>query len=236
MSGISGIRLLDSDADSTGGTVRRPLSVLRERVGRADATIFDVGASTGATIERLLGVFEQPTIHAFEPQTAAFTALHQRFGGRDRIHLNNIALADRVGIASLHRSSHQETASLFAQSAASEWAKSLNVSPAGEVTVALDTVDHYCAQHGIGAVDLLKLDIQGAEPECLDGAQTMLAAGAIRVVQAEIILHGFYERRGSFGAIEARLLPHGFHLLTVFDVLITTEGELLQLDAVFVRD
>jgi len=231
-----GFRLLASDEDLTGGAIRRPMAILRERVGKPDAVIFDVGASTGATIERLLSVFEHPTIHAFEPQAAAFSALHRRYGGSDRIHLNNVALADRGGIASLHRTNYHEAASLLALSAESWWARAQDISPEGDITVALDTIDSYCATRGIGSIDLLKLDIQGAEPECLRGAQSMLAVGAIGVVQVEIILHAFYERSGSFAAIEALLAPHGFRLLTLFDLLVAPEGELLQLDAVYVRD
>jgi FkbM family methyltransferase len=236
MSLHGGFRLLASDQDLTGGAIRRPMAILREQVGRADAVIFDVGASNGASIERYLAAFEQPIIHSFEPQTPAFSELHRRFGQHARIHLNNVALADRVGIASLHRGSYHETASLLEFATDSWWMKSQNISPEGETTVALDTIDHYCAERAIDAIDLLKLDIQGAEMECLRGAERLLAAGAIRVVHLEIILHGLYARRGSFSAVEALLAPHGFHLHTMFDILIAPSGELLQLDAVYVRD
>lgn len=235
MSLHGGFRLLATDEDLTGGAIRRPMAILREQVGKPDATIFDVGASSGASIERYLAGFEQPTIHSFEPQAQAFGALHHRFGRHAGIHLNNVALADRVGIASLHRGSYHETASLLAFATDSWWMASQNITPEGETTVALDTIDHYCAERAITAIDLLKLDIQGAEPECLGGAARMLAAGAIRVIHLEIILHGLYARRGSFGAIEALLAPHGFRLHTLFDLLIAPSGELLQLDAVYIR-
>lgn len=236
MSRPVGFRLLAADADPTASPIRPPWSILHTLVDRPDPTIFDVGASTGATTERLLATFERPTIHCFEPLPDACGVLQQRFGGHPDIRLNNVALGDRVGIASLHRSSHTDTASLLAMARDSWWAQAQEISPAEPVTVALDTIDHYCASHAITAVDLLKLDVQGAEPECLRGAQAMLAAGAIGVVQAEIILHGFYARRGSFGALEALLAPHGFRLLTVFDVLVDAAGELLQLDTIYVRE
>ena len=230
-----GFRLLASDEDLTGGAIARPLAILRRLVGRPDGVIFDVGASTGHSIERYLEAFERPTIHSFEPQAAAFSALYHRFGKHERIHLNNLALSDRVGIASLHCNSYAETASLLVLEPDSRWAKSQNLSDQGTVTVATDTIDRYCATHDVAAIDLLKLDIQGAEPECLRGAAAMLGAGAVRVIQVEIIVTGLYERRGSFGAIEALLAPHGFRLATLFDVMIAPDGELLQLDAVYVR-
>jgi FkbM family methyltransferase len=202
-------------------------------VGRPDPVIFDVGASTGHSVERFLSAFERPTIHSFEPQAVAFSALYHRFGRHPNVRVSNVALADRAGVAALHRASYDESSSLLALAPDSWWTKSQNISPDGTVTVALDTIDRYCAEHAIAAIDLLKLDIQGAEPECLGGARAML--DAVRVVQVEIILHGMYERRGSFGAIETLLGPHGFRLATLFDVLIAPRGELLQLDAVYVR-
>jgi FkbM family methyltransferase len=230
-----GYRLLASDQDLTGGNIHMPLAILRELVGRPDPVIFDVGAATGASVERYLATFEAPTIHCFEPQAPAFSTLYHGFRRHERIHVNNVALGDRVGAATLHRGSYAETASLLPFAADSWWMRSQNVTADGETTVALETLDHYCAERGVGAIDLLKLDIQGAEPECLRGAQATLAAGAVRVIQIEIILTGLYERRGSFGAIEGLIAPHGFRLHTVFDILIAPEGELLQLDAVYVR-
>jgi FkbM family methyltransferase len=231
-----GYRLLASDADLTGGAIARPLAILRRLVGRPDCVIFDVGASAGHSIERYLETFEQPTIHSFEPQTPTFSVLYHRFGNHERIHLNNVALSDQAGVASLHCNSYGETASLLALAPDSWWAKAQNLDDQGAtMTVALDTIDRYCAAHGIATIDLLKLDIQGAEPECLRGAQAMLAAQGVRVIQVEIILTDLYERRGSFAAIEALLAPHGFRLATLFDVMIAPDGELLQLDAVYVR-
>ncbi|MBI3517473.1 MAG: FkbM family methyltransferase [Proteobacteria bacterium] len=236
MSLHGGYRLLASDQDLTGGAILMPLQILRELVGRPDAVIFDVGASSGHSVERFLSVFERAIIHSFEPQTAAFSTLHHRFGAHPGVRVNNVALADRIGIADLHRGSYHEASSLLAFAPDSWWGKSQNVSADGTITVALDTIDHYCAEHAVTTIDLLKLDVQGAEPECLRGAQAMLAAGAVRVVQVEIILHGIYERRGSFAAIEALLAPHGFHLVTLFDVTIAPRGEILQLDAVYARE
>jgi FkbM family methyltransferase len=229
-------RLLGSNQDTTGGAIAPPFQILRALVGRPDAVIFDVGASTGSSIARFLSAFERPTIHSFEPQALAFGELHRVYGGRADMHLNNHALGDRVGIASLHRGNFADTASLLAMAPDSWWLKSLNIN-AGDasITVALDTIDHYCAEHGVAMIDLLKLDIQGTEPECLRGAQAMLGAGAVRVVLTEIIVHRAYSRPGSFAAIEAVLAPHGFRLFTLFDVIMAPDGELLQLDAVYTR-
>jgi FkbM family methyltransferase len=230
-----GFRLLAADEDLTGGAIRRPHEIVRGLVGRADPVIFDVGAATGSSVERFLATFERPTIHSFEPQTAAFSELYRRFGRHAGVHLNNLALADRTGIASLHRTSFADSASLLPLAEDSWWMRAQNIVAEGEVTTALDTIDRYAAAQAVETIDLLKLDIQGAEPECLRGAHAMLAAGRIRVIQTEIITHGLYTRAGSVAAIETLLAPHGFRLFTIFEIMIAPSGELLQFDAVYAR-
>jgi hypothetical protein len=113
----------------------------------------------------------------------------------------------------------------------------MGIQPVGTETVAVDTLDHYCATRGIAEIDFLKLDVQGFEPECLRGANTMLAERRIRVIQAELTCHRAYERRAGFADYDAILAPHGYRLFTIFNIHIgDTNGELLYLDTVYVRD
>ena len=44
--------------------------------------IFDVGANIGQTIESILGVLNEPVIHAFEPMPSAFARLRDKFQSR----------------------------------------------------------------------------------------------------------------------------------------------------------
>lgn len=229
-------RLIPAQQGRAGDPILAPHGILKALIGRPDCTIFDVGANIGQSTEVFLSLFEKPIIHAFEPQAAPFAQLHQRFGAIEGVHLNNIALADRVGVAELHCSTHDETASLIPFDSESWWARQLAVQSTGTIPVALDMIDRYCADHDITAIDLLKLDVQGAEPDCLRGAQEMLTARRIRVIQIEIILHRFYARAGGFGDVDALLTPHGYRLFTVFDLLMASDGELLQLDALYALD
>lgn len=55
------------------------------------------------------------------------------------------------------------------------------------------TLDQFCDQHEINTIDLLKIDVEGFEPEVLSGASTLLAQGRIGAVIFEISiapLHG----------------------------------------------
>jgi FkbM family methyltransferase len=213
-----------------------PYEIIRSVVGKPDCVIFDVGANLGQSVELYRVLFDRCVVHAFEPQRDLFERMAQRLAGLDRVVLNQAALGETVGTATFHRTSHQESSSLLPLNPDSWWAQALDIRPSGTETVTVDTVDHYCASRNIAAIDFLKLDVQGYEPECLRGAARMLAERRIGVVQAEIVYHPIYQRAVRFSDIEALLEPHGYRLFTVYNVSVGDRtGELLFLDALFTR-
>ena len=58
-------------------------------------------------------------------------------------------------------------------------------SAGGKETVALETVDGFCREHGIGRVDFVKIDTEGHEVDVLEGARECLRNGALRMIQFE---------------------------------------------------
>jgi FkbM family methyltransferase len=196
--------------------------------------IFDVGANTGQSITRFRGVFERSVIHAFEPDERAFEKLQRNFAGIDGITLNPVALGAAVSTATLHRNNFHEVSSLVPLDRASWWGQTMDLHEIEQATVPVETVDRYCAAHGIADIDLLKIDVQGFEPECLRGADEMLAGRHIKAIQLEVMLHPLYARPLHFMDIEALLVPRGYRLFTVFDLGVAETGELMQLDALYV--
>jgi FkbM family methyltransferase len=227
-------QLMGFDAAGIGGVIPSPRDILRQQIGRADPVIFDVGANVGQSLTRFRGLFERATIHAFEPDARAFETLQQRFAGVDGVILNPVALGAAASTATLHRNNFHEVSSLVPLDGASWWGRALDLREVEQTTVPVDTVDGYCAAHGIETIDLLKIDVQGFEPECLRGAAGMLTARNVRVIQLEIMLHPLYARPIHFADIEALLVPHGYRLFTVFDLGIAPSGELMQLDGLYV--
>jgi FkbM family methyltransferase len=213
-----------------------PLEIVRRTVGRPNGTIFDIGANVGDMTELYRAMFERPMIHAFEPQPEIYAELERRFGGVEGVALNRMALGGRAGTATMYQNSDPATSSLLPLHPGSSWAEELKLTQRATIDVPLDTVDHYCAEHGIGTIDLMKIDIQGFEPDCLRGAIGMLERHAIRVIQAEIVTHRTYQRRGTFLDLETILVPRGYRLYSVIDVIGNQRGELLSLDALYVRE
>ena len=98
--------------------------------------------------------------------------------------------------------------------------------------VATTTLDTFCAANGVSKVDVLALDVQGAERTVLEGGRRMLAEARIGLVYAEVILAPTYRGQPGFEGVLAALQPHGYALYGLFDE-VWGGDRLLQADALF---
>ena len=98
-------------------------------------------------------------------------------GSAPDVELRKLAFSDRSGTTELYLNAPgAKVASLHK----GHWGQGEN-----SETVELTTLDNFCEQQGIQKLDLLKLDVEGHELSVLEGAERMLAAGRIEVIQFE---------------------------------------------------
>jgi FkbM family methyltransferase len=201
---------VNNDDMATNGELRL-LRILAPRCRIA----FDVGARVGDWSALARGFNPGLEIHCFEPSRPSFERLAARALGPGVI-FNNVGLSSRSGPAalqifgaasgmnSLHRRDGLDDRGIAAQQACE--------------TVALCTLDEYCAERGIDAIDLLKVDVEGHEIEVLRGGSTLLAAGRVRFVQLEyggcnidarVLLKDLFELASSWPYDWYKVLPGG---------------------------
>lgn len=149
------------------------------RVLRPGDAVIDVGANCGAMTlfaARLVG--PAGCVHAFEPQPdlAALVAESAGLNGYTQVRVHAVALSDRAGTFDLHLpADNSGCGSLLAAPG-----------PSGRsVPVAVVRGDDYLAGLGLPPVRLVKLDVEGHEPEVLRGAAGYLAAQPPAVVVFE---------------------------------------------------
>jgi hypothetical protein len=80
-------------------------------------------------------------------------------------------------------------------------------------TVRTETLDYYMGYNDIDHVDILKMDIQGAEPKVLKGAKERL--GNFDIILTELNFYDLYKKQVSFYDIEQYLKPAGFKLFDI---------------------
>jgi len=154
----------------------------------------DLGANCGQYT--LLGaqcVGETGKVHSFEPSSRMFAELEFNVtlnGLSDRCVLNNVALSDTEGVARLskYEAGYEVYGSLGSQNRHPD---SVGLEYEDVKTI---TLDSYVTTHDVGRIDLMKIDIEGAELLALRGGTQLLHspdAPAIVLEMADVNTDGF---------------------------------------------
>ncbi len=187
--------------------------------------IFDVGAHFGQSIDYLKKFFPQSEILSFEPDPDSFQKLSEaRLPG---VRYFNLALSDRDGEATFYRNRISHTNSLLRVNADSRDSIALSTAREAEkkellshlnkdITVRTARLDTFCRNACIEEIDLLKIDVQGAEATVLSGSTSMLLR--TRVVVVEVSFFDYYEKSSSFLEVEQLLAPAGFRLFSISEI------------------
>jgi FkbM family methyltransferase len=145
-------------------------------------TVFDVGANVGELsllFSRFVGGGGK--IHAFEASSSAFAKLVKVFEatGRKQVILNHKAVAHMTGTVRLHVYDDEHLSwSSMADRPLQNYGIDIKSTHVEEVESV--TIDDYCRENNIARIDLLKIDVEGAELQVLLGARNMLQEKRIR--------------------------------------------------------
>lgn len=146
---------------------------------RPGMVVFDVGANLGIyTLLAAMRVGPEGAVHAFEPAPGLHALLAESVR-RSRLHnvrLNQAAVSDTAGELPLYlgEGSYTDIHSL----APSE-------QRTGEIRVPVMTLAEYAAAHA-PRVDLLKIDVEGAELPAFRGAGALLRGSGAPLLQVEL--------------------------------------------------
>lgn len=143
-------------------------------------TAMDVGANIGQyALVAANRVGSQGHVHAFEPtpSLAAHVRRNLELNGFENATVHPVAVSDTPGRAMLNfaEASEPNMNSIVTGETA-----------AGGLIVPTVTLDDYVAEHSIGPVDVVKMDIEGAELQALRGATKLLSGADSPVLVLEL--------------------------------------------------
>ena len=150
------------------------LVALRSHVG-PQAVCVDAGANIGLYSLAMSALAPDGRVYAFEPSPTAFGHLEENLR-RNRVpnvEASPLALGDRAGTVEFHDFSYFSAGSF----AAGEGSLLSSASYGSTVSQApVTTLDQVAADVPLERVDLVKIDVEGAELSVLEGAAAVLAA------------------------------------------------------------
>lgn len=190
-------------------------------IGEGDDVVYDIGANTGLYSLFAAKECQQGTVVAIEPYPPNIEVLRQDVtrNGLDNIEIVESALSDSVG--EIEFSQPTETDIGYGSS-------SINAEGDREtLTVPTTTGDMLVTDGEVPPPNVVKIDVEGAEPLVIDGMEETLTGSNCRVLYCEVHLPGSSKRPSieDFGSspeeLKAKLEEFGFSVQRI-----GTEGDL----------
>ena len=196
--------------------------ILKQNLSQ-DPLILDVGANKGQTIRRFLDLFDNPTIHAFEPVEEAIQKIRENYSTHRNIFINNHALGDKRETKNFNISHRTENSTFHQFNSNTKWLKTrsrqYNVGVNEYVKkvekVNIGTIDDYVEKNKIEKIDILKMDTEGYEDKVLSGAINTLRENKIKIVLTELAFDNVRDKYLSFSDLEKYLLPNNYRLVGI---------------------
>ncbi|WP_082905714.1 MULTISPECIES: FkbM family methyltransferase [Bradyrhizobium] len=177
---------------------------------KPDPVILDIGCNDGTDSRCFLELCPEAKLHCFEPDPRAAARFKTKMEPHlDKVALFEVAISDRNGTIDFHPSN--------GEGEAKEWDLSGSIRRPKKHLVEYDWVrfdrpipvetrrlDDWCDEAGLKKIDLIWMDVQGAEADVIDGGKEIL--DKTRFLYTEYSDKELYEGQLSLQAI-LRLLP-----------------------------
>lgn len=102
-----------------------------------------------------------------------------------------------------------------------------------QIEVATQTIDNFCRQRSIDHINILKMDVQGAEYAVLAGAREMLTRQLIDIVYMEVITVPVYVGRRKLHEYLAFFDSYDYELFDFYNP-VRSNGLLIQTDNIMI--
>jgi FkbM family methyltransferase len=207
--------------------------LLRNLVGIDARVVLEIGANDGSSTHMLLNAFPQAKIYAFEPDPRAVAKFKAR-GPHPRVRLFEMAIGARDGTADFHVSSGlppdgvayysqgwDQSGSLRRPNTTKffwPWLKFENI-----IRVPVKRLDTWASEHGVGKVDFVWADTQGAEADLIVGGEQTLAV--TRYLYTEYSNHEWYKGQPKLQQLLDMLPSFAIHTRYAMDVLLQNTAQ-----------
>ena len=195
--------------------------------------ILDVGAHQGSFTDLALPYFRPERVWLVEADPEYSAALAARFAANPAVTVIPCAISNLSGHVELRINSHRDSSSILPIESISERTFGLTMLETAMVKVPACTLDEVFQREQISRIDLLKVDIQGAERLMIEGGAQALAR--VELLYIELSYERFYAGAPLAHEMEDLLWQHGFRLRSLHESRLGANGALAYTNALFLR-
>lgn len=188
--------------------------------------ILDVGADRGTFTDRALRCFEVERVWLVEANPEAAAALEKKYAGQGRFKVIPCAIAAKAGEVQFEIKAHASSSAVRLDEVQEKVHGKV-------VRVPALSLDDLFERERITEVDLMKVDIQGAERMLIEGGQQALRR--IRLIYIEVLFETDCSTAALFGELHELLMAAGFRLRMLHRLRRGDEGFLVHGDALYVK-
>ena len=142
--------------------------------------VFDLGANCGFFSLRILDIYPDAKIYAFEPQHSLVKSFNNCINQNqlsDKVEIRQTAVGDTNGKSIFYENRSPISASLVKE-------KVSRRSIRKKYEIDHITVDQFCSDSNISCIDILKIDVEGSEIDVLKGANDIM--NTVKVLFIEV--------------------------------------------------
>lgn len=190
--------------------------------------ILDIGGENGDTTEYFLKLLPGSKVYNFEANPELASKIKERFTGRE-VNSYSLALSDKPGKLKFHITDNSYNSSYKTITGNEQFrtVKSVEV-----VATPLDSIMEN--EKDVNEIDIIKLDVQGAEADVICGASKTLAKTKLIIVEQTV--RTSYEGASMYYEVDDLIRKAGFNLL---DIIVTFRKDgliLSEYDSIYINN
>jgi FkbM family methyltransferase len=193
--------------------------------------VIDAGANRGAFTDAFLRLHQPERVVLVEAIPDLAMKLQARYERDPRVSVVSAALSDRNGEARFEINRSEASSSLLPIDPRNSAWFGRDLSVANSISVVTLTLPELMNRQQLESVDLLKLDLQGAERLVLSGGAEVL--DRVRVIYTEVFFEQLYADAWLFWETNEFLSGQGFKLCGLSNIVHAADGDLVQANATF---
>jgi FkbM family methyltransferase len=212
---------------------RRAFRNLRHLPRLSYRSVIDGGANRGSFTDAFLQLHQPERLVLVEAIPELAEKLRVRYATDRRVSVVSAALSDTNGAAQFEINRSEASSSLLAIDPRNSKWFSRDLKVERTIQVPTMTLSALMEERGLETVDLLKLDLQGAERLVLTAGEQVL--DRVHVIYTEVFFEQLYAGAWLFWDMNEFLSGHGFKLCGLSNIVHAPDGDLVQANATFRR-